>query len=251
MKNARIKEKNIAIDPHSVASFFHDRAEKFNPQHPLTAVLYQDNNPALAEERDAYEKQVALPLLKLTGKESLLDIGCGIGRWAHLLHHKVKYYMGIDFSQGLIAIAKQQIRASNVAFFTASAEELGCAEVKLHAPFDRILIAGLLIYLNDDQIMALLNDIRKIVAKDCLIYLREPIALEERLTLNQFWSEELSANYSAIYRTENDLKTLINQTLGDLILTPIKFVPLYKDNALNNRNETKQFYAMLHLGNTD
>lgn len=247
MSQSRIKGGRATLEPEAVAQFFKDRANKFNSNHPLTAVLYQDQNPTLAEERDTYEKQVALPLLNLTSKDRVLDIGCGIGRWAGLIQSNVNLYCGIDFSEGLIRIAKQQCVADNVHFYVAGADQVTCDKVIQHAPYNRILIAGLMIYLNDEQIVKLYEGIKKVVDSNCIIYLREPLALTERLTLNQFWSEELAAAYSAIYRTESELYSLIYDAFGSLIKKNISFHPLYAEDSLNNRSETKQFYTVFEL----
>lgn len=241
---ARIKGEKQNLNPQAVEAFFSDRAKRFNPEHPLTAVLYQDKNPALAEERDAYEKNFALPLLKLTGKESLLDIACGIGRWASLIHPNVRIYNGIDFSAGLIEIANQELQKPNVHFHVAGAEDLHFDCVTQFAPYDRMLIAGLMIYLNDDQIVSLLEGMLANADNHCLVYLREPLALDTRLTLNEFWSDELTSSYSAIYRTEAELRELIDSVLAEHI-TSYEFLPLYEDSKLNNRAETKQFYSVL------
>lgn len=247
MSQSRIKGGQTPLEPEAVAKFFNDRASKFNSKHPLVAVLYQDHNPTLAEERDAYEKQLALPLLDLTGKERVLDIGCGIGRWAGLIKSKVDLYCGIDFSEGLVQIAKQQCVADNVHFHVAGAEQVACEAVIQYGPFNRIIIAGLMIYLNDEQIVGLCEGIKKVITPNCLIYLREPLALGERLTLNQFWSEELGAAYSAIYRTESELYSLICNAFSGLIKRKVRFHPLYTEDSLNNRSETKQFYTVLEL----
>lgn len=243
---SRIKGEKLALNPQAVESFFTERAKRFNPEHPLTAVLYQDKNPALAEKRDAYEKNFALPLLKLTGTENILDIGCGIGRWASLIHPHVKLYNGMDFSAGLIDIARKQLQKPNVHFHVAGAEDLHFDSVMQFAPYNRMLIAGLMIYLNDDQIVKLLKGMLTNADNDCLVYLREPLALDTRLTLNEFWSDELTSSYSAIYRTEAELRVLIDSVLSGHVAS-YEFLPLYADDHLNNRAETKQFYSLLRI----
>ncbi|MEY3122007.1 MAG: hypothetical protein RI993_832 [Pseudomonadota bacterium] len=246
-KRNRIKGEPVALSTTAVAGFFNDRVKKYDPEHPLTTVLYQDGNPKLAKERDAYEKDFMVPLLALTGQEKILDIGCGIGRWVDLLHDKSRCYCGIDFNEGLIKIARQRCNAKNINFYVVGAENVKCSAVQSHAPFDRVIITGLLIYLNDEQISSLLKGLSSLVADECLVYLREPIAMESRLTLNEYWSVELASNYSAIYRTKAELSALIHESLGDQLTDTLHFKPLYQDLVLNNRLETKQFYALLKL----
>ena len=46
------------------------------------------------------------------------------------------------------------------------------------------------------------------------IYLREPVAVEQRLTLDRFFSKELEHEYSAVYRTVAELKDMLVQAGG-------------------------------------
>ena len=51
MQNTRIK-KNIAnIDYEQTLQFFNKRADKYKAESPYSVTMYQDNNPALAEDR--------------------------------------------------------------------------------------------------------------------------------------------------------------------------------------------------------
>jgi ubiquinone/menaquinone biosynthesis C-methylase UbiE len=55
---------------------------------------------------------------ELLGKEkTVLDVACGIGRMAKFISPKVKQYVGVDFSSGMIEKAKERYRDySNVRF---------------------------------------------------------------------------------------------------------------------------------------
>ena len=46
------------------------------------------------------------------------------------------------------------------------------------------------------------------------VYFTETIALEERLTLNQFYSEALKADYDVIYRTESEYNQVYESWLN-------------------------------------
>ncbi len=47
---------------------------------------------------------------------SVIDIGCGIGRWCDVASKCAKTVVGIDFDPGLIAQAKGEVNATNVRF---------------------------------------------------------------------------------------------------------------------------------------
>jgi 2-polyprenyl-3-methyl-5-hydroxy-6-metoxy-1,4-benzoquinol methylase len=241
----RILGTKIEIDSKSVSDFFENRVKAFNPEHPLTAVLYQDSNPSIAESRDAYEKKITLPLLELSGKENMLDIGCGIGRWAEVLKGDLHNYCGIDFCSGLVDLAKKSCIARNVKFLVAGAEDVASKQVSDEGPFNRFIISGLMIYLNERQIIKMLQGICSVAYKDAQIYIREPLAVSERLTLDKFWSEELFSNYSAIYRTQQELRDLIKLVFGEKRVKEFEFNPVYAEESLNNRKETRQYYTVI------
>ena len=83
-------EKTPSINQKEVLDFFEERAKKANTIGYKQAVIYQDKNPNLAEKRDKAEKELLLPKFKLSGRERVLDIGCGTGRWAEILKDKLK-----------------------------------------------------------------------------------------------------------------------------------------------------------------
>jgi cyclopropane fatty-acyl-phospholipid synthase-like methyltransferase len=230
----RIHKEKVEIDKEKVKKFFEGRQSRIASE-PLTAVLYQDNNPDLAHARDIYERDKILPLLKLKKESLVLDIGCGIGRWASVVSPKVKEYFGIDFAEEFIDFAKKQYSdLSNVSFKHLDAMEISTANLN-NLNFDRVIIAGLLLYLNDKEVQQFSLKLKEVLKPNHLIYLREPIAVNERLSLSNIWSEELKQNYSAIYRTREELLEL----LGDV---NIEFEDDMYEAHLNNRPETKQHF---------
>lgn len=236
----RIYRDKTLINPDSTRAFFEDRGQRIDPAHPLTSILYQDNNPALAEQRDKHEKSVALPLLRLSENDTLLDVGCGIGRWADAVSDKVKRYHGIDFSDALIQAARSRVVAMNASFQQLGAEDVSPAKLEYSEPYSKVIISGLLIYLNDESVRKTLEGVECCCGTNARIYVREPVGIGQRLTLSEYWSDELATKYSAIYRTEDELLDLSSETLLNNGFALSDSRPLYPDN-LNNRTDTQQY----------
>ena len=240
----RIYDRDVSIDTQSVAEFFEKRASKYESLHPLATVIYQDNNPELAKARDDHEKMTLLPYINPELNDKVLDIGCGIGRWAHALYKDVHSYMGIDASDGLISIARKKFAdCPNVNFKVADAATIKSEEISQNPEFNKVLISGLLIYLNDLDVHHLLSQVSKLASNHATIIIREPLAISNRLTLKEFWSEDLDQSYSAIYRTKEQLISIFSRTLlsGSFELKESK--TLFGESLSNRRDTSQHFFV--------
>ena len=243
--NQRIINDKVPINADSVSQFFEERAARFDQSHPLVSILYQDSNPALAEARDRHEKEVILPLLHLKASDRVLDIGCGIGRWADALRGKVARYHGTDLSAGLTGIAARRLADQpDFSFQALPAQENQPDRLECPPPFDLIIIAGVLAYINDDECRRVLANAAAGAGRPARIYLREPIGIQARLTLKNVWSEELRHEYSAIYRTVPELLEMIQTSIGQSGFRVDQNEPLLS-GALANRRETSQQYFII------
>lgn len=244
----RVTGKNVSLNRSDLEDFFKKRSRKKDSANPYVSVIYQDDNPELALKRDRHEKHLIIPKLQLDTTTKLLDIGCGIGRWADVLESKVDHYVGIDFSDDLISQARKRFEdsSSKIDFKVCAAESANADSVGYRKYFDRLIISGVLIYLNDQDIVKCFRNISSLLVKDSVIYIREPLSVTgERLTLVGVWSDNMSQKYSAIYRTKEELEALASQGLERSI--SLDFKPLYEYNSLNNRKETMQFYTVIGL----
>ncbi|MFJ2536220.1 class I SAM-dependent methyltransferase [Pseudomonas sp. NPDC087614] len=234
------EDKKPKIDKTSVLEFFEKRAEKVNTLGPTRAVIYQDKNADLAERRDAAEKALLLPLMKVDNSSRILDAGCGTGRWAEILIPQCASYFGVDVSPGLIKVAVERFGDHNNAqFAVCPIDALSKDKIGADQPFTHILSFGVFIYLNDDEILDALRGYADLVATGSRIMFREPIALENRLTLLEHFSDDMDQQYSAIYRTEQELLSLIKTVFGNTF-AQVDANDVYPDATLNNRTETKQ-----------
>lgn len=179
--------------------------------------------------------------MALTGKERVLDVGCGTGRWAAVLLRHCGSYHGIDFCSDLVAHAgAQKYENSNFQFSVASIESFTLDSLGEKSHFDRVLCAGVLIYLNDEEVVEALRNVASVLAPGGYAIFREPMAISQRLTIKDHFSDELEQEYNAIYRTEEEIKSLLHHAFS---VVPCRFVSggdVYNDESLNNRTETRQ-----------
>ena len=241
----RLKKKISDIDYHNTQKFFAKRAEKYEKKFkdsvPYSVTMYQDDHPELVMKRNEAETATILPLLRLDANSKVLDIACGIGRWSDAIRTPIREYCGLDFSEELIEIARNA-QAGNRCFLTGSANAVESVLNSHHkGKYDRILIVGLLMYLNDQDVCDVLAQVERVAEEHAVICVREPVGIEDRLTLNDIFSEELNDHYSAIYRTRDELMSAFTQYLLCRGFTISREAFMFED-ALNNRKETAQYY---------
>ena len=217
------------IDTDAVKDFYNGRASA-DVESDWSIVLLQDKESS--EKRTVQDNKLFADNIDSDGKK-IFEIGCGVGRWADFLHDKCDSYLGIDYSDKLIDIANGSHSYENCKFQVMSAFDININELLIEPPFDIILISQMLMYLNDDNIADLIKEIKKIVSDDKQILVIEPIShLETRLTLKDFYSDELDTDYNAIYRTEKEYMKFFDELEYENIST----CDMFEDS--NKRSET-------------
>ncbi|NIF15880.1 class I SAM-dependent methyltransferase [Pantoea sp. Cy-639] len=244
----RIKGKPVDIDYGATRAFFESRG-KGEYANVLSATMYQDHNPELVEKRDSAEKAAVAQILGLGRVRRILDIGCGTGRWGWFLAGQCQSldYLGLDFSASLIAKATDEVAKRQLAgmhFQVMSATDIQPQSLIVQAPFDLALVSGLLIYLNDEDCVKVLRDAARLLVPGGGIYLREPVGVAERFTLDRFYSQELADEYSAIYRTADELHALMNEAFEGLGMFTEHEGFLFPED-LEKRAETRQYFFVL------
>lgn len=243
-KGKRVKNRIEAIDYTETQDFFRKRADKFRADNPYSVTMYQDNNPALVMERNEKEIEKILPNLMLDEHSKVLDVACGIGRWSDAIKEPVYEYCGVDFSEELIEIAiKRNMHLINRSFLVGAVNEIENV-LKNHkkGKYNRILLIGILMYLNEEDVNTALSQIEAVCEEHAVICIREPIGITERLTLKGVYSEELEDTYNAIYRTKDELMKFFEEAFiaKGFKLKQGEF--LFSEDTLNNRKETAQYY---------
>lgn len=246
----RVKKEKIDLAYQATKCFFEERAQRYHEANPYGATMYQDHNSELAEKRNEMEVKKILPLLKIDHNSVVLDIACGVGRWADVFKGLgIKRYVGTDFSSSFIKIARQRIQQPNFDFIAADAcdtvKKLSGGGIDGCGIFNRMILSGVLLYLNDKDVQRLFGDIHQLCAGHTRIYIRVPIGMEERLTLKDFYSDELETEYNAIYRTKTEYHKFMEDSLIQNGFRIESEGYIFEDDSLNNRQETRQYYFIL------
>ena len=239
----RVYGEQVNIDTVNTISFYNQRAKTIkNREQEYTTVLLGDRDPEYAVKWDEYEKGFVLPKIMLNRNKVVLDLGCGMGRLADAVSDKVKEYYGVDFSSEMIAVAKQNVRNNNCHFYTMSIVD-ALSDPKITArKYDLVLMAGVSMYINEDELKESYKLLRNLVNKDSLFYFEESVGKVERLTLNHIWSEDLQDYYGAIYRTREEYKSLIDEYING-----VEYIEEGYMNFLDKeeQSETSHWYALL------
>ncbi len=243
----RIKKDITNIDYTRTKSFFQNRASKYREDNPYSVTMYQDNNADLVRMRNEKEMNKLIPRLKLSEDSKVLDIACGIGRWADRMPENIREYFGVDFSDELVSIANKRNHRDNISFAQGAASEIEEVLKKSgKGKFNRALLIGILMYLNEADVKAMFEQLERVCEEHAVICVREPIGLGERLTLQNFYSDELKDDYNAIYRTRDEIIGFLQKSLLDNGFEIKEEGFLFdEDQTLNNRKETAQYYFIL------
>lgn len=247
MKNiGRLKNENVDLDYQKTKTFFDNRAEKYNADNPYSVTMYQDNNAELVRKRNEKEIKKLYPLLEINKNSKVLDLACGIGRWADAIEDNIIEYCGVDFSEELILIAKRRNRKNFASYYSGSVNDINdILKANGKGQYNVILMVGILMYLNDNDLGSLFTQIMDLCEDHTTICIREPLGIQERLTLKNFYSEELKDQYNAIYRTKEEIMYFLQRYYMCNGFHIKKEGYLFDDEALNNRKETVQYYFIL------
>jgi SAM-dependent methyltransferase len=234
----RIYGKKADIDSENVRNFWNNTAKKDTS---LKSVLlgydFGENSADLHNQKEA---KLVLDFIR-NSKKSILDIGCGIGRWAYNLKPIIKAYDGIDFSEEFVKAANNDFEDfEEIHFYCMSAVNIDTT--KLLKNYDVVIVSEVSMYINDEELHKLYGYINKFTGNGSLLYIQDTTSLlETRLTLKDFDSKELKTRYNVIYRTKTEYETLFGKYLPEFKLIR-NGTELLLDKNSGARDETNARY---------
>ena len=238
--NSRVYGEKVDINPSETISFYNQRAKTIkNRKQEYTTVLLGDQEYSI--RWDKYEKEYIIPKLSLDDKKTILDLGCGMGRWADGISDKCEAYYGIDFSAEMIEVAKQKKRNGKCEFYNLSVKEALTDARIICRHYDIIIVTGVSMYINDDELIDCYIGLNQLADKDTLIYFEESVGKKERLTLNHIWSENLNDYYGAIYRTREEYMALMQKCMSSIMFLEEGYMDFLDKKE---QSETSHWYSL-------
>ena len=234
--NTRVYDEKIDINTEDAKKFW---TKKGREHLSLKSVLLGvDKAEDAQKRRNEKESGILSSVVSNLPELRILDIGCGIGRWAENFKDNLDFYTGIDYSKGFIEYAKNRFaKYKNINFLELSICDID--KLNLKEKYNLIICTGVLMYINDSDIMRILKSFSGISPE--YIYIQESISLlGGRLTLNNFESKDLKTNYSAIYRTKAEYEEYYRQAGFRILKTD-----LLLDDEIGGRKETNAQYWLL------
>lgn len=110
-KKTRYYGETITIDKDEIKQFWNERAK--NAKDLNTVLLGNQKTSTEGELRNKKEFELVENILGKIENISILDIGCGMGRWANNLKNRNCIYTGIDMSENFIEYNKKIIATCN------------------------------------------------------------------------------------------------------------------------------------------
>lgn len=210
--SSRVYNKVVDLDGDGIRDFFDKRALDYacKSRSRNTTVLLGDSNAGYAERWDSFEKEFVLSKLDVKRTDSVIDIGCGIGRWAESLIPLCGSYMGVDLSEQMVKIAAAAYKGSgNCQFIDLSFQNIFEDDRVSSKKYQVVIITGVSMYLNDADLGECYRGLCDLLAPGGILYMEESVGMRNRLSLNRIWSESLNDYYYAIYRTVDEYMQLL------------------------------------------
>lgn len=152
----------------------------------------------LASYRHRSECRHLFQVVHVNPNNTVLDHGCGTGRWTFEFAKRCKRVVAADHSPMMIQCARDEATAQNIKnidFHVASVQEFQSQE-----RFDIIVISAVLQYLRDEELVNVLKNTRQHLKPGGIIISRDTVAVKTRHELQNEFHEKIDDTYSVVYR---------------------------------------------------
>lgn len=104
-----------APEPYHPAAYWEDRARRFAAEGEGLAAVCSYGMPEFYNRMIDWSQRLALsPWLQVDSGTSVLDVGCGVGRWSRLLASRGAQVTGVDLSPTMIAQARERTQEAGL-----------------------------------------------------------------------------------------------------------------------------------------
>lgn len=177
--------------------FWEGIAKEVGHEYTAESAVMLTSNKLWAEYRDKIEKKHLFQNVKFNKSMSVLDLGCGAGRWSFEFALRCQNVVAVDFSPTFIEIAKKRAIDNgfiNIDFFCQSIMNFSYLS---NRSFDVIFLGGVLQYLNDESVDSLIEKLYHHSKNGIIVISRDTLSIKNH--------SGSSGKYPCIYRTQKEL----------------------------------------------
>jgi ubiquinone/menaquinone biosynthesis C-methylase UbiE len=170
----------------------------------------------------------------LNKNTTVLDLGCGSGRWTKFIADKVKLVEAIDPSQAVFSAYQTNIKESNVRITQASVSNIPFED----STFDLVICLGVLHHIPDTQ-QALIDVVKKLKkGGSILLYLY--YSLDNRGIMYKLLFQASSILRLLISKLPKTLKKIICDAIAIFIYMPFVLITRLLQSIFKNKNWIKK-----------
>ncbi len=185
----------------------------------MTKLNLSEKSKNYYEENDIYElfsiaedypNKIYKYLLPKIKNKTILDLGCGTGKFMQKFHIETTKYYGLDLSNEQLNIAKRKIKDKSVEFICCSAENIPLPDNSVEVIISTWVLGTIL---EVDRRNKVLEEMKRVLKKEGSIYLVEnDIGGEFEEIRNRYPNIKRTKDYndwieSKNFKIENKLKT--------------------------------------------
>ncbi|HPC73222.1 MAG TPA: methyltransferase domain-containing protein [Syntrophales bacterium] len=149
--------------------------EAMTMAHPYDAKYFEGlNRPGFWGNnsfREAQRMHTLEALCQPRKDDELLELGCGTGRYTRVLADRVRRIVGVDFSAAAIEKALSESTRPNMELRKADIRDL---RIFLDRSFDKIVAIDVLEHLSDDDLRAVLAEVKRLMREEALFVFFTP-----------------------------------------------------------------------------
>ena len=167
----------IKIDKKVVQDFWDNEANKIGVDvhnHHQSGMI--QSNWFLATFRKNIEEFNFNKLVDMDKINTVLELGCGSGRWSSYLSDKAESITAVDFSENMIDLAINYQNSSNsdrnINYIQCEAQNF-----LIDAKFDLIYLSGVSPYLNDADMKKMMKNVKKMSHNQTILFARDSLSI--------------------------------------------------------------------------
>jgi 2-polyprenyl-3-methyl-5-hydroxy-6-metoxy-1,4-benzoquinol methylase len=172
----------LGLDDVKTQQFWEETAQGIGTRYDELGAVMVTGDTVWANYRHKMEKEHLFRLVKVDRSMSVLDLGCGVGRYSIEFAKRCNSVLAVDYAPTFIEYANkvaEERGIKNITFLCQSITEYSYLK---DLRFDIIHLGGVLMYMNDESIEDLIHQLKQYLNRGGLLIARNTVALKQRLT---------------------------------------------------------------------